>query len=85
MLSFRLGGPADLAFAVKDLTLSLNRNEILCVVGESGSGKSVMTSAIMNAVPPGLKITKGQVLSMARTFRGSPRPSFASCAVPVSP
>ena len=61
-LSIALPAKADRAFAVKDITLSLNRNEILCVVGESGSGKSVMTSAIMNAVPRGLTITKGEVL-----------------------
>ena len=61
-LSIALPVRADRAFAVKDVSLTLNRNEILCVVGESGSGKSVMTSAIMNAVPRGLTVTKGQVL-----------------------
>jgi peptide/nickel transport system ATP-binding protein len=61
-LSIALPAKADRAFAVKDVSLSLNRNEILCIVGESGSGKSIMTSAIMNAVPPGLTITKGEIL-----------------------
>lgn len=61
-LSIALPGGADRAFAVKNVSLSLKRNEILCVVGESGSGKSVMASAIMNAVPRGLTIAKGEVL-----------------------
>ncbi|MEM7025249.1 MAG: ABC transporter ATP-binding protein [Pseudomonadota bacterium] len=61
-LSIGLPVKADRAFAVKDVSLSLSRNEILCIVGESGSGKSVMTSAIMNNIPPGLTITKGEVI-----------------------
>lgn len=61
-LSITLPAKADRQFAVKDVSLSLNRNEIFCIVGESGSGKSVMTSAIMNAVPRGLRIAKGEVL-----------------------
>lgn len=61
-LSIALPGKGDRAFAVKNVSLTLNRNEILCIVGESGSGKSVMTSSIMNAVPAGLTITNGEVL-----------------------
>jgi len=61
-LSIALPAKADRRFAVEDVSLTLNRKEILCVVGESGSGKSVMSSAIMNAVPPGLTITSGEVL-----------------------
>ncbi len=64
-LSIALPAKADRRFAVEDVSLTLNRKEILCIVGESGSGKSVMSSAIMNAVPPGLTITSGEVL-----FRG---------------
>ena len=61
-LSIALPAKSDRKFAVKDMSLSLNRSEILCIVGESGSGKSVMTSAIMNAVPRGLTVTKGEIL-----------------------
>lgn len=65
-LSIALPAKADRPFAVKNVSLSLRRNEVLCVVGESGSGKSVMTSAIMNAVPSGLTITNGEVLFNGR-------------------
>jgi len=61
-LSIELPRGADRRFAVEDVSLTLNRGEILCVVGESGSGKSVMTSAIMNDVPPRLPISQGEVL-----------------------
>lgn len=61
-LSIALPRGADRTYAVEDLSLTLNRGEILCVVGESGSGKSVMTSAIMNDVPGRLSVTSGEVL-----------------------
>jgi len=61
-LSIELPRKADRRHAVKDVNLTLNRGEILCVVGESGSGKSVMSSAIMNAVAPGLTISSGEIL-----------------------
>jgi peptide/nickel transport system ATP-binding protein len=42
---------ADRAHAVEDVTLTLHRDEILCVVGESGSGKSVMSRAVLGLYP----------------------------------
>ncbi|MEO0329822.1 MAG: ABC transporter ATP-binding protein [Pseudomonadota bacterium] len=61
-LSIELPKRGDRQYAVEDVSLVLNRGEVLCVVGESGSGKSVMTSAIMNDVPPRLNISSGEVL-----------------------
>lgn len=61
-LSIELPRGADRRYAVENVSLTLRRGEILCVVGESGSGKSVMTSAVMNDVPDGLKIASGEVL-----------------------
>ena len=61
-LSIRLPEKADRPYAVKDVNLTLHRGEVLCIVGESGSGKSVMTSAIMNDVPPRLTVESGEVL-----------------------
>lgn len=61
-LSIALPKGSDRAYAVKNVNLSVKRGEILCIVGESGSGKSVMTSAIMNDVPPRLSVTSGEVL-----------------------
>lgn len=61
-ISIELPKGADRRHAVKNVSLSVKRGEILCIVGESGSGKSVMTSAIMNDVPPRLTVTEGEVL-----------------------
>ncbi|MFV0475161.1 MAG: dipeptide ABC transporter ATP-binding protein [Pikeienuella sp.] len=61
-LSISLPKGADRAYAVEDVSLTVRKGEVLCVVGESGSGKSVMTSAIMNDVPPPLRISQGEVV-----------------------
>jgi peptide/nickel transport system ATP-binding protein len=61
-ISIELPKGADRRHAVKNVSLSVKRGEILCIVGESGSGKSVLTSAIMNDVPPRLTVTEGEVL-----------------------
>ncbi|MEM9058905.1 MAG: ABC transporter ATP-binding protein [Pseudomonadota bacterium] len=61
-LSITLPVGSDRKYAVQDISITLRRGELLCVVGESGSGKSVMTSAIMNDVPPRLGIESGEVL-----------------------
>ena len=58
-LSVALPRGADRKFAVEDANLEVNRREIVCVIGESGSGKSVLSAAVMGAVPPPLRIAKG--------------------------
>ncbi|MFD2857570.1 ATP-binding cassette domain-containing protein [Seohaeicola zhoushanensis] len=64
-LDISLPKGADRPFAVKDLNLELRRNEILCVVGESGSGKSLLATAIMGLLPPGVRIAGERSTSMA--------------------
>ncbi|MEM7067314.1 MAG: ABC transporter ATP-binding protein [Pseudomonadota bacterium] len=61
-LSIGLPERGDRKFAVEGIDLTLNKGEVFCIVGESGSGKSVMTSAIMNDVPPRLNVASGEVL-----------------------
>ena len=54
---------ADRSQAVSDVSLTLARDEILCVVGESGSGKSVMARAAMRLLPePHLRASAGAIL-----------------------
>jgi peptide/nickel transport system ATP-binding protein len=61
-LSVRLPHAADRDYAVRDLSIELDDNEILCLVGESGSGKSVTASAILRLLPPSLVIERGRIM-----------------------
>jgi len=60
-LSIALPEGADRPYAVEDVTLALNPNEILCVVGESGSGKSMTAHAVMGLLPkPYVRVVAGE-------------------------
>lgn len=61
-LSVRLPAGADRSHALKDLSLSVAANEIVCVVGESGSGKSMTANAVMRLLPTGVAIDGGRVM-----------------------
>jgi peptide/nickel transport system ATP-binding protein len=61
-LSVALPKGADRAYALKDVSLSIASNEILCVVGESGSGKSMMANAIMRLLPNEVSIETGRIM-----------------------
>lgn len=71
-LSVTLPSDSDRRFAVQDVSLDLARGEILCIVGESGSGKSVLTSAIMGALPDGLALSGGRILFEGRDISRLP-------------
>ncbi len=50
-LTIDLPAQADRRHAVENLSLTLERNQILCIVGESGSGKSLMSRAVLGLFP----------------------------------
>ena len=50
-LTIDLPAWAERAHAVENVSLTLRRDEIMCVVGESGSGKSVMARATLGLFP----------------------------------
>ncbi len=60
-LTVALPKGGDRAFAVEDVSLDLHRGEILCVVGASGSGKSILSAAVMGALPGRLAIAGGEI------------------------
>lgn len=46
--------------AIRDVSFSIDKGEILALVGESGSGKSVTSLSIMEAARRGLRSLKQQ-------------------------
>jgi len=48
--------------ALRNVSLSLHRNEILGIVGESGSGKSTLIKSIMRILPPPGIIIGGKII-----------------------
>jgi oligopeptide transport system ATP-binding protein len=53
--------------AVRDVSFSLGKGEVLAIVGESGSGKSVTAQAIMGLTP----VPPGHIKAGAVRFRGT--------------
>ncbi|MCR9110703.1 MAG: ABC transporter ATP-binding protein [Rhodobacteraceae bacterium] len=64
-LSIALPKGADRELAVKDVSFTLDKGEILCIVGESGSGKSMSANALMGLLPEGVTPAGGSI-----TFEG---------------
>jgi ABC-type glutathione transport system ATPase component len=59
---------------LSDLNFTLHRNEILGVVGETGSGKSMLARALINLLPSGGRVVRGDVRFRGRSiFAMSPK------------
>ena len=66
---FRIGGQWHPA--VRDLSLTLNRNETLALVGESGCGKSVTALSVMGLVqPPYGRVAAGRIVLDGQDIAG---------------
>ena len=48
--------------AVKSVSFNVEKGEIVSLVGESGSGKTTMIRAILGLLPPGGKVTEGEIM-----------------------
>lgn len=48
--------------AVRDVSFSLKKGEVLAIVGESGCGKSVLCKSIMKLLPGSAQIKSGKIL-----------------------
>jgi ABC-type glutathione transport system ATPase component len=60
-LSVVLPEGGDRRFAIEDVSLTVRRNEIVCLVGESGSGKSITAHAALGLLPPNLAVNSGAI------------------------
>lgn len=54
--------------AVSNVSLSVEQGEIVSLVGESGSGKTTMIRAILGLLPPGGKVTEGEIILDGRNL-----------------
>ncbi len=61
-LSVSFDSAAGEVQAVRDVSFSLKKGEVLAIVGESGCGKSVLCKSIMKLLPASAKIKKGNIL-----------------------
>jgi peptide/nickel transport system ATP-binding protein len=75
-LTVALPKGGDRPHALRDVTLELNENEILCVVGESGSGKSMTASAVMGLLPEGVLPEAGRIVFEGRDLLTLSEPEF---------
>jgi ABC-type dipeptide/oligopeptide/nickel transport system ATPase component len=59
-LSIALPSGGDRSTAVRNVSFTVGRGEIVCLVGESGSGKVVIAQSVMGLLPKSLPVTSGQ-------------------------
>lgn len=61
-LSISFHSTAGEVQAVRDVSFSLKKGEVLAIVGESGCGKSVLCKSIMKLLPGSAQIKSGKIL-----------------------
>ena len=60
-LSVSIDSPAGEVQAVRNVSFSLKKGEVLAIVGESGCGKSMLCKSIMKLLPPSARIKNGSI------------------------
>ncbi len=71
-LTIALPSDGDRSTAVRDVSFTVGRGEIVCLVGESGSGKSVIAQGVMGLLPKTLPVMSGQILLQGEDITQAP-------------
>jgi len=71
-LTIGLPSGGDRSTAVRQVSFSVGRGEIVCLVGESGSGKSVIAQSVMGLLPKSLPVQSGQILLQGEDITHAP-------------
>ena len=71
-LTIALPSGGDRSTAVRDVSFTVGRGEIVCLVGESGSGKSVIAQSVMGLLPKSLPVAAGQILLQGEDITHAP-------------
>jgi peptide/nickel transport system ATP-binding protein len=71
-LSIALPSGGDRNTAVRHVSFTVGRGEIVCLVGESGSGKSVIAQGVMGLLPKQLPVTAGRILLQGEDITHAP-------------
>ena len=66
--------------AVDDLSIDVQRGEILGLVGESGAGKSMMGAAILGLIDPPGRLSSGEIWFKGQRIDQNPEP-FRGCEI----
>lgn len=64
-LTIEVAGDSGTVRLVDGVSFEVHQDEVFALVGESGSGKSLTVLAIMDLLPPGVRVSSGRIL-----FRG---------------
>lgn len=62
-LSVSIDSPGGTVQAVRDVSLTLHKGEVLAIVGESGCGKSILCRSVMKLLPLHARIVQGSIVA----------------------
>nr|WP_260304432.1 ABC transporter ATP-binding protein [Variovorax sp. Sphag1AA] len=81
-LAVALPRGGDRPHAVEHISFEVPPGQIVCLLGESGSGKSVIASAVMGLLPPGLAPVAGSIELDGRELVGATQAEFRALRGP---